>query len=197
VPGSTQHSPARAEPPATRRAFAWLLTVPGGVGLLAAAALLVKKKLALPRSPAHVPSCSINPVLGCGSIMSAPQADAFGFPNPLLGVVGFTVVTTVGAALLAGGRPARWFWVGLQVGTTAGLAFVHWLIAQSLCRIGALCPYRIAVWVVTITLFVSVTARNITQGDPDAGRGHADHALHVHRPAAGVTHLGSEHRAEV
>lgn len=153
--------PTPAEERSTGRGFAWLLTGAGSIGLLAAVVLLVEK-FALLRDPTYVPSCSINPVLSCGSVMSTPQAEAFGFPNPLLGVVGFTIVTTVGVALLAGAQPARWFWLGLQAGTTAGLVFVHWLIVQSLYRIGALCPYCMVVWVVTIALFVAVTARNVT-----------------------------------
>lgn len=159
----TRSSVARASDAAdgpARPAFAWLLTVCGGIGLLAAAILLVEK-MALLRDPAYVPSCSINPVLSCGSIMTTPQAEAFGFPNPLLGVASFSVVTTIGVTLLAGARPARWFWRGLQAGTTAGLVFVHWLILQSLYRIGALCPYCMIVWVVTIALFVAVTSHNL------------------------------------
>ena len=34
--------------------------------------------------------------------------------------------------------------------------FVHWLIFQSLYRIGALCPYCMVVWAMTITLLVVV-----------------------------------------
>jgi len=34
--------------------------------------------------------------------------------------------------------------------------FVHWLIFQSLYRIGALCPYCMVVWAVTISLLVVV-----------------------------------------
>jgi uncharacterized membrane protein len=34
---------------------------------------------------------------------------------------------------------------------------VHWLIFQSLYRIGALCPYCMVVWSVTIPLLVVVT----------------------------------------
>ena len=36
--------------------------------------------------------------------------------------------------------------------------FVHWLIFQSLYRIGALCPYCMVVWVVTISLLVVVAS---------------------------------------
>ena len=145
------------------RGLAWVLTSAGLLGLLAAVTLLVEK-MALLRDSTYVPSCSINPVLSCGSVMTSPQAEAFGVPNPLLGLVGFTVVTTTGVALLAGARLPRWFWLGLQVGATAGVGFVHWLIAQSLYVIGALCPYCMLVWVVTITLFVGVTSRNLATG---------------------------------
>ncbi len=137
----------------------------GLVGFVTAFILLVEK-VALLEDPAYVPSCSINPVLSCGSIMRTDQAEAFGFPNPILGVAGFAVVTTVGVALLAGASFRRWFWLGLQAGTTLGLVFVHWLIFQSLYRIDALCPYCMIVWVVTIPLFWYTTLHNLRVGHP-------------------------------
>ena len=142
------------------RRLAWLLLIGGASGLLAAVVLLVEK-IALIEDPSYVPSCSINPVLSCGSIMKTDQAEAFGFPNPILGVAGFAVVVTVGAGILAGGRFHRWFWLGLQAGTTFGVGFVHWLAFQSLYRIGALCPYCMVVWAVTIPIFWYVTLRNL------------------------------------
>ncbi|WP_460653508.1 vitamin K epoxide reductase family protein [Kribbella endophytica] len=138
----------------------WLLLVGGAIGLTAALVLTVEK-IALLRDPAYVPSCSISPILSCGSVMTKPQAEAFGFPNPLLGIAGFAVVMTVGAALLAGASFRRWFWVGLQVGATFGVVFVHWLIFQSLYRIQALCPYCMAVWAVTVPIFWYVTLHNL------------------------------------
>jgi len=141
----------------------WLLLVGGGLGLTAAVVLTVEK-IALLRDPAYVPSCSINPILSCGSVMTKPQAEAFGFPNPLLGIAGFAVVTTIGAALLAGASFRRWFWLGLQAGVTFGVVFVHWLIFQSLYRIQALCPYCMAVWAVTVPIFWYVTLHNLNRG---------------------------------
>ncbi|MCZ2806958.1 vitamin K epoxide reductase family protein [Modestobacter sp. VKM Ac-2983] len=156
---------AAAEPaPAGRGLAVWLL-VGGSVGLLAAFVLAVEKYAVL-ANPDHVPSCSINPVLSCGSIMASRQAEAFGFPNPLLGIAGFAVVAATGAALLAGARLAGWFWAGLQVGVTAAVLFVHWLVFASLYRIGALCPYCTVVWAVTIPLFTAVTLRNSTAWAP-------------------------------
>ena len=52
----------------------------------------------------------------------------------------------------------RWYWVGMTLGTLAGAGFVHWLIFQSLYRIGALCPYCMVVWVATISLLVVVAS---------------------------------------
>ena len=145
---------------AADRRLAWLLVVAGGLGFVAACTLLVEK-IALIEDPSYVPTCSINPILSCGSVMRTAQAEAFGFPNPILGVVGFAVVITTGVAALAGGTFRRWYWLALQAGATFGVLFVHWLIFQSLYRIGALCPYCMVVWVVTIPIFVYTTRRNL------------------------------------
>ncbi len=129
-----------------------------------AAAVLLIEKIALIENPDYVPSCSINPILSCGSVMTTSQAEAFGFPNPVIGVAGFSMVLTTGVALLAGGVLRRWYWLGLHAGVTFGIAFVHWLIFQSLYRIDALCPYCMVVWVVTIPLFLYVTLHNLRTG---------------------------------
>ncbi|GGP79163.1 vitamin K epoxide reductase family protein [Saccharothrix coeruleofusca] len=134
------------------RALAWLLVLGGGAGLAAAGALTLEK-IAKLRDPAYVPTCSLNPVVSCGSVMDSAQAEAFGFPNPLLGIAGFAVVVTTGVAVLAGFEPPRWYRVALNAGTAFGVVFVHWLIAAGLYDIHALCPYCVVVWVVTIPLF--------------------------------------------
>ncbi|MFI7220243.1 vitamin K epoxide reductase family protein [Micromonospora maritima] len=146
--------------PFAARIVPWILAVGGGVGLLAALTLTIEK-VNLLTDPAYRPSCSINPILSCGSVMVTPQASAFGFPNPLIGIVGFSVVTTIGVLLLARVTLPRWCWLGLQVGATFGVLFVHWLIYQSVYRIGALCPYCMVVWVVTIAIFWYVTLHNL------------------------------------
>ena len=77
----------------------WVL-IAGVVGLTAAVTLTVEK-IELLINPAYVPSCSINPVLSCGSVMVTPQASAFGFPNSLIGIVAFTVVVVTGVLAVA------------------------------------------------------------------------------------------------
>src|SRR4051812_36578146 len=142
--------------PVGRASAVWIL-IAGVVGL-AAALTLTLEKIEILINPAYVPSCSINPVLSCGSVMITPQAAAFGFPNPLIGVVSFTLVVVTGVLALAKVKLPQWYWAGLAIGTLLGVGFVHWLIFQSLYRIGALCPYCMVVWAVIIPLFVVVSS---------------------------------------
>ena len=132
---------------------AWWVLIAGVVGLVASMALTVEKfKLLL--DPHYVPSCNVNPIVSCGSVMTTPQASVLGFPNPLLGIIGFTVVVVTGVLAVSKVTLPRWYWIGLSVGTLVGAVLVHWLIFQSLYRIGALCPYCMVVWAVTIPLLV-------------------------------------------
>ena len=132
----------------------WVLLA-GIIGLVAAGTLTIEK-IALLQDPSYVPSCSLNPVLSCGSVMVTPQASVFGFPNMLIGLVGFSVVIVSGVLAVARVRLPQWYWAGLAGGTALGVVFVHYLIFQSLYRIGALCPYCMVVWAVMIPLFVVV-----------------------------------------
>jgi uncharacterized membrane protein len=138
-------------------ASAWWVLIAGVIGLVASMTLTVEK-IDILRNPSYVPSCNINPVVSCGSVMVTPQASVLAFPNPLLGLLGFTVVVVTGVLAIAKVSLPQWYWYGLTVGVLIGSAFVHWLIFQSLYRIGALCPYCMVVWVVTIWLLVVVAS---------------------------------------
>ncbi|MFJ1709541.1 vitamin K epoxide reductase family protein [Kitasatospora sp. NPDC088346] len=153
----------RPRPAGAGRPLAWLMVVTGALGL-ASSAVLTLDKIRLLQDPTYTPTCNINPVISCGSVMRSAQAEVFGFPNPLLGLVGFAVVAALGAGLLAGARYRRWLWLGLQAGTVFGVGFVHWLIGQTLYRIGALCPYCLVVWAVVIPLFWYTTVHNLSTG---------------------------------
>lgn len=145
------------------RILPWLLLVGGLLGALAAFVLMVEK-IELLTDASYVPTCSINPILNCGSVMQTDQAEVFGFPNPLLGLAAFPTLAATGAAMLAGARMNRWYWLALQAGATLGVVFVGWLVFQSLYRIGALCPYCMVVWVVVVPTFWYVTLSNLGRG---------------------------------
>jgi uncharacterized membrane protein len=131
--------------------------IAGVIGLFASITLTVEKVRILENS-SYVPSCNLNPVLSCGSVMATPQASLLGFPNPLIGIAAFTVVVVSGVLAVTKVSLPQWYWMGLAAATALGAVFVHWLIFQSLYRIGALCPYCMMVWAVTIPLLVVVAS---------------------------------------
>jgi len=139
------------------KARAWWILIAGVIGFIASATLTIEK-IEMLKNPAYVPTCSINPVLSCGSVMMTPQASVFGFPNPLMGVASFVVVIVTGVLAVNNVRLPHWYWVGLMIGTALGAVFVHWLIFQTLYEIGALCPYCMVVWSMTIPLLVAVSS---------------------------------------
>jgi uncharacterized membrane protein len=142
------------------RAVVVALVLSSAFGLVASFTLLLEKIRGL-QDPAYRPSCSLNPVVSCGSVMNSEQAGVFGFPNPMIGVAAFGALVAIALALVAGARFARWYWWGMLAGTTFGLVFVHWLITQSLYEINALCPYCMVVWVCTVTAFLAVVSHLI------------------------------------
>jgi uncharacterized membrane protein len=139
----------------------YLYVVLGVIGLVAAFVIMYDK-LRILQDPSYRPSCSINPIISCGSVMRSSQSHIiFGFPNPILGLIGFPVVITIGMALLAGATFRRWFWRGLELGALLGVIFISWLAFESIYRIQALCPYCMAVWSVTIPIFWYTTLYNL------------------------------------
>ena len=149
--------------PARPVALAVFLVVAGALGLLAAFELTLEKILTL-SNPDYVPACNVGVLVGCSVNLGSDQGALFGFPNPLIGLMAWPVVITTGVALLAGARFARWYWIGLNVGLTGALAFVIWLIAQSIYVLDVLCPWCMLTWAVTIPVFLVVTLRNLREG---------------------------------
>ncbi|MDT0442794.1 MULTISPECIES: vitamin K epoxide reductase family protein [unclassified Streptomyces] len=145
------------------RAFALTLVVTGFAGLLASW-VIVLDKFHLLEDPDFTPACSLNPVVSCGNIMESEQAEVFGFPNPMLGMVAYGVVIAVGMGLLAGAAYRRWFWLGLQAGTLFGVGFCTWLQYQSLYEINALCLWCCLAWAATIVMFWYTTLHNVRNG---------------------------------
>ncbi len=158
--------------PVEHRAPHILMTIAGAIGLAAAFQLSVDKFTLLQNKIDGVESsfsCDFSAFVSCGGVMDSDQASAFGFPNSLVGVVGFSVVLALGVILWTGGGFGRLVWGGLQVGVLFGIGFVTWLQFQSIYRLDLLCPWCMVVWAVMIPLFVSVTACNLRGIAPRSG----------------------------
>lgn len=167
------------------RMLSWLLVVGGFFGLLASAIITIDE-FKLLENPNFTPSCSINPIISCGSVMQSAQSHVFGFPNPIIGLAAFGALITIGLALLAGAQFKKWFWLGLELGTIFGVVFVHWLLFQSIYRIQALCIYCMIVWAVTIPIFLYVSIYNVKAGN-----------IPVPKKMAGIANFKIRHHGEI
>jgi uncharacterized membrane protein len=155
----------------------YILVIGGIVGYICASVIMYDKVKILD-NPHYIPSCDLNPIISCGSVMQSKQAQAFGIPNPFIGLGGFPVVATVGIAMLAGAKFKRWFWLIVNAGLLFAVGFVLWLFFQSVYRIHALCPWCMVVWVTSITTFWYVTLYNIDQKYIRLPKGKTQKAYH-------------------
>jgi uncharacterized membrane protein len=144
-------------------ALAIFLIVAGVIGLFASFELIVEKIYSLTNKDA-VLSCDFSIIVQCAKNLDSAQGAVLGFPNPILGLMGFMVPVVVGAAILAGARFDRWFWVGFNIGVAGAFSFCLWLAYQSIFHLSTLCPWCMVVWAVTIPMFWAVTLRNLKVG---------------------------------
>ena len=151
-------------------ALAIFLIVVGLIGWIAAFALTVEK-FALLTDPQESLGCDFSVLVQCSANLNSVQGSLFGFPNPIIGLGAWIAPIVVGAALLAGARFDRWFWMTFNVGVALALVFVIWLISQSIFVLGTLCPWCMVTWSVTIPLFWVLTLRNLSFGVFGGGQG--------------------------
>jgi uncharacterized membrane protein len=144
-------------------ALAVFLIVAGVVGWYAAFALTLEKFTTL-TDPSEALGCDFSVLVQCRANLESWQGSLFGFPNPVIGLAAWIAPIVVGVALLSGARFARWFWVVFNLGVVAALAFVIWLISQSIFVLGTLCPWCMVTWSVTIPLFWAVTLYTLKTG---------------------------------
>ncbi|WP_411698425.1 vitamin K epoxide reductase family protein [Conyzicola sp.] len=154
------------ETPAAKRpvVLAIFLIVAGVIGWYAAFALTLEKFTTL-TDPTEALGCDFSMLVQCRANLESWQGSLFGFPNPIIGLAAWIAPIVVGVALLSGARFARWFWVAFNLGIVAALAFVIWLITQSVFVLGTLCPWCMVTWSVTIPLFWAVTLYNLREGN--------------------------------
>ncbi|MBX3092739.1 MAG: vitamin K epoxide reductase family protein [Cryobacterium sp.] len=144
-------------------ALAIFLIIAGAIGVYASWELTIAKFQTL-TNPDSGLGCDFSVLVQCGKNLESWQGAVFGFPNPLLGLCGFVAPIAVGVGILAGAQFARWFWWLFNLGIAGALAFVCWLIYQSIFDLFTLCPWCMVVWSVTIPLFWAVTLFNLSSG---------------------------------
>ena len=144
-------------------ALPYILLLGGIIGVLVSV-ILTAEQINILKNPSAVLSCDINPIISCGSVINKPQASALGIPNTMFGIVGFSIVATIGASLLAGARFKRWYWLCTQGGVTFGILAVTWLQYQSIFILGTLYPFCLTTWTIMIPMFLYTTLYTIREG---------------------------------
>ena len=123
--------------------------------------LLTVDKIKLLKDAKFNPSCNINEVLNCKSVMLSKQAEVFGFPNSLIGLAAFAIFIAVAVALFGDVQFPDWFWKLALLGTLLAIFFSHWLAQQTTFVIGALCPYCMIAWFGNFLILSSVIQENL------------------------------------
>lgn len=145
-----------------QKTLPWILATAGIIGVYCAF-ILSQDEIKLIKHPGAHLSCSLDPVVACGNVISSHQAHTLGVPNPSIGLAAYATVATIGIAILAGAKFKRWFWLLVQAGLVFAVGYLYWLLYQSVYRIHSLCPYCLVIDLVTVTSFWYVTLYNVDQ----------------------------------
>ena len=133
----------------------------GAISGFIASFLLTVDKIKILKDAKFNPSCNINEVLNCKSVMLSKQAEVFGFPNSLIGLAAFAIFIAVAVALFGDVQFPGWFWKLALFGTLLAIFFSHWLAQQTTFVIGALCPYCMIAWFGNFLILSSVIQENL------------------------------------
>ncbi|MFT4147849.1 MAG: vitamin K epoxide reductase family protein [Micrococcaceae bacterium] len=134
-------------------AYPFLLTLLSAIAFWASFQLVLER-IHLYENPNYKASCDLNPFFSCTSVMETAQAKLFGFPNPILGIIGFAITGTIGMMLLTRMRINKLFAYGLLLGTlfAFGLSIFFWYAV--IFQIHHFCLYCMVVWACTIPIFI-------------------------------------------
>ncbi len=145
-----------------QKSYLYIL-ITGSIIGFGASFLLMIDTLKLIKNPTAILPCNINPFVSCASVAGAWQSEIFGFPNPLLGIVFFSMLLVIGLMLYFRGKVGRLFWLLVNLGTLTAMSFVVWFFYQSVYNIGSLCIYCMVVWTVTWPIFLYTTIWNFKE----------------------------------
>lgn len=129
---------------------------------LAASFILTIDKFKILKDIGYTPSCNINATLNCKSVMLSDQAEAFGFPNSIIGIGAFSMMLVIAVLLFFQVALPKLFLQIATGGTVLAVIFCHWLAYETTFVIGALCPYCMVAWVATL-LVLSVLTRELVE----------------------------------
>jgi uncharacterized membrane protein len=130
------------------------------LGLWASFTILTEK-IRILENPDYSTTCNINPLVSCGNIMQSAQASTFGFPNPILGLIGFSMILAMSIMGVLGVTFSKLIYTLANAGLVFAAGFSIYLFTQSTYVIGAICLYCVCVWFASLMLFAEFTGYNL------------------------------------
>jgi uncharacterized membrane protein len=119
----------------------WLVVVCGAVGM-SATALQIIERIQLAEQPTAKLVCDINATFSCGTVLQAWQSSVFGpIPNPVIGLVVFTIMLTTAVGALLGSQLAGRAWALAAFLALFMLCFTVWYFYETTFSIKAICLY--------------------------------------------------------
>lgn len=129
-----------------------------------ASGTLVLERLELFKNPNYIPTCDFGLFFSCSNIMKTEQASLFGFPNPLLGIVGFAITGTLGILIMSGMKLPRWINISLMSGIIASFGLIGFFWYTSVIVVMLLCPWCMVVWAMVIPMLFHTMSYNFKNG---------------------------------
>jgi uncharacterized membrane protein len=124
---------------------------------------LTYDKIQVLKNPNYRPICDINPILSCGDVMNTKQSNLLGVPNPIFGLIGFSMLFTFGLVLASGSKFKNWLWKVINTGALAGFLFFVYLFSQGVFVIHAICPFCFIIWMITPPILWYTTLNNLKE----------------------------------
>lgn len=134
----------------------------GGAVSLVAALMLTLEAYWRALEPNKTFMCDVNEKLSCSVVADSWQAQLLSLPegpvpNAVLGVVAFSVITTLGVVYACRFKAPAWFDWCFRIGVLACLIFSTWLLQQSMFVIKAMCPWCLTMDVGMILATIGMT----------------------------------------
>jgi uncharacterized membrane protein len=121
-----------------QRWLAGILTAGAGIGFVASF-LEILEYISLIKHPHAALACDLNSVFSCSNVLTKWQSSVFGFPNPVMCLIFFTFMLTLGLTVLAGTQLPRILRLSAHGISLFFLVFGLWYLEQNTFSIGALC----------------------------------------------------------
>lgn len=148
---------------ASHKLMGWVLAALAALGLLASFVLL-HETFAVAKNPSYNPSCNINPLVSCSSIMSRPESEILGLPFSAFGAAAFGALLAFAVLLASGAKFKEWIWKAALLAGLGGLGFVGYMLWLSLALFGSICPWCATTWVTTIAIFWTLVTYVVSAG---------------------------------